>query len=77
LVPEALPAARLGYEQVVLDAGGTRVIAGGHLWLWSASGYAGPLPWDRPRAALMLTPPATAAAIAHGYRPQIDPSALG
>ena len=53
------------------------LVAGGKLWLWSPSGYSGPLPWGRPRAAVMLTPPSSAKAIENGYKPQIDRSALG
>jgi hypothetical protein len=56
-------------EQAVLAAGGK-------LWLWSPAGYSGPLPWTRPRAARMLTPPSSAQAVENGYKLQIDPSAL-
>jgi hypothetical protein len=42
---------------------------------WSASGYGAPM--DRPSRgdAVLLTPPSTAAVLAHGYRPVVHPSA--
>ncbi|MCF6329381.1 MAG: hypothetical protein L3J02_06240, partial [Henriciella sp.] len=39
---------------------------------WSFSGYAEPT--DLPAHAIRLTPTATCAALAHGYRPAIHPS---
>lgn len=47
--------------------------ARGRLWAWTPFGYEGPLPWDRPEQALLLTPPSTAAAVERGYAPQIHP----
>jgi hypothetical protein len=63
----------------VLDAHPGRAIlaARGKLWTWTPFGYEGPLHWDRPEPALLLTPPSTAQAIANGYAPHIHPSALG
>jgi hypothetical protein len=51
------------------------LLAGGRLLPWSFTGYLDPvtLPPDRP--AELLTPPATVAAIAAGYRPLLHPSA--
>ncbi len=59
------------------DPGRAVLAARGKLWGWTPFGYEGPLPWDRPEQAALLTPPSTAQAIANGYRPQIHPSALG
>ena len=44
---------------------------------WTTTGYE--RPGDRPRRGpvTLVTPPATAAALAAGYRPQIDPGAAG
>jgi hypothetical protein len=44
---------------------------------WSAAGYGPPI--DRPARGrtVLLTPPATVAVLAHGYRPVIHPSAGG
>jgi hypothetical protein len=62
----------------VLDAHSGRAVlaARGKLWSWTPFGYEGPLAWERPEPALLLTPPSTAQAIANGYSPQIHPSAL-
>ncbi len=51
--------------------------ARGSLWRWTPFGYDGPLAWDGREEAMLLTPSSTAAAIEHGYTPQIHPSALG
>jgi len=51
--------------------------AGGRLWRWTPSGYAGAIQLGRRRQARLLTPPSTAAAMANGYRVQIHRSATG
>ncbi len=43
---------------------------------WTTRGYAAPLPRPSDGTADLLTPPSTVAALAAGYRPQIDQSAL-
>jgi hypothetical protein len=42
---------------------------------WSMEGYGRPRPRPRSGSVDMITPPATAAALWAGYRPQIDPAA--
>ncbi len=49
------------------------LLAGDAFLPWSFAGY-GP-PTERPGRAELLTPPATVAALAHGYRPWLHPSA--
>jgi hypothetical protein len=44
---------------------------------WSTAGYGAPRPRPRTGRVHVITPPSTVAAIRAGYRPQIDPSALG
>jgi hypothetical protein len=52
------------------------LLHGGRLWRWTPFGYRAPRPADD-RLVALLTPPATVAALAHGYAAQIDPSAGG
>jgi len=49
------------------------LILNGRPWLWSPGGYRRIERW--PDNPMMLTPPSTTAALAAGYRPQIDASA--
>ena len=43
---------------------------------WSVNGYGPPRPRPTDGTAQVITPPSTVAALAHGYRPQIDAAAL-
>jgi hypothetical protein len=43
---------------------------------WTTRGYATPRRRPRRGTASLITPPSTMAALANGYRPQIDPAAL-
>jgi hypothetical protein len=65
---------RLGDADGVTPGGdGAALLAGGALLPWSLAGYLSPV---RPPATVeLLTPPATVAAIAAGYRPWLHPSA--
>ncbi len=49
------------------------LLDGGRLWRWSPGGYSEPRAIPR-GDVIPLTPPATIAVLARGYRPQIDPS---
>ena len=46
-------------------------------WSPSPAGYGSPRPRPRRGRALVLTPPATVGALAHGYEPVLHPSATG
>jgi hypothetical protein len=60
---------------MVRHGGTLGLLAGGRLLPWSFAGYLAPAPLP-PRARVeLLTPPATVAAIAAGYRPLVHPSA--
>ncbi len=59
------------------EPGRAVLAARGKLWAWTPFGYEGPVPWNGPEKAMLLTPPSTAAAVEQGYLPQIHPSALG
>lgn len=50
------------------------LVLDGKPWTWAPHGYTRCDRW--PEGLSMLTPPSTFGAIAAGYRPQIDPSAL-
>ncbi len=70
----ALP---LGAEELpdgtVIAAGGEAyTLAYGQAFRWTARGYEGPS--EIPRAAALLTPPSTLAALRAGYRPVLHPS---
>lgn len=66
--PERLP------DGTMLSHGTDALLAlDGRPWLWSPGGYRGIAQW--PEDLAMLTPPSTTAALAAGYRPQIDTSA--
>jgi hypothetical protein len=51
------------------------VVVGEHLTEWTPQGYGRRRPRPRSGHAVVLTPPATIAALRAGYEPQIDPSA--
>jgi hypothetical protein len=55
--------------------GVTGLLAGGCLLPWSFTGYLAPVPLPPGRQAELLTPPATVAVLAAGYRPLLHPSA--
>jgi hypothetical protein len=57
--------------------GAVGLLAGGRIQRWSFSGYADPVPLSRAGQVELLTPPATVAALAAGYRPLVHPSAAG
>ena len=51
------------------------LVFGGKLFPWTHAGYGAAI--DRQeREVLLLTPPSTVAALAHGYRPVLHPSAV-
>jgi hypothetical protein len=51
------------------------LLAGGRLLPWSFTGYLAPVEVRSAAPVELLTPPATVAAIAAGYRPLVHPSA--
>src|SRR5262249_13145138 len=51
------------------------LLLGGHLLPWSFDGYAAPVPLPPATPVELLTPLATTAAIAAGYRPLLHPTA--
>jgi hypothetical protein len=55
--------------------GVTGLLAGGCLLPWSFTGYLAPVALPAGTRAEVLTPPATVAVIAAGYRPLLHPSA--
>ncbi len=57
------------------EPGGAFAVRGRSLLRWSARGYVAPLPRPRAIAVDVLTPPASLAALAAGYRPLWHPSA--
>jgi hypothetical protein len=60
---------------MVRHGGTLGLLAGGRLLRWSFAGYRDPLPLPPAAAVELLTPPATVATIAAGYRPLVHPSA--
>ncbi len=63
-------------DGVMIRRGGeTGLLAGGGLLPWSFAGYLPPVPLRPDMTVELLTPPATVAAIAAGYRPMLHPSA--
>jgi hypothetical protein len=63
-------------DGVMVRHGGTLgLVAGGRLLPWSFAGYLAPVPLPPAAAVELLTPPATVATIAAGYRPLVHPSA--
>ena len=72
-----LPAERLPDGTMLLSDNGTDFLAlrGAYALLWSPGGYVERR--ERPAGTVtVLTPPATIAAMQHGYRPQWHPSAV-
>ena len=55
--------------------GESGLLAGGHMPPWSFAGYLPPVRLPSATPVQLLTPPATVAAIAAGYRPMLHPSA--
>jgi hypothetical protein len=63
-------------DGVMVRHGGTLgLVAGGRLLPWSFAGYLAPVPLPPRARTELLTPPATVATIAAGYRPLVHPSA--
>jgi hypothetical protein len=63
-------------DGVMIRHGGvTGLLAGGRLLPWSFTGYGAPASLPPGALAELLTPPASVAAIAAGYRPLLHPSA--
>jgi hypothetical protein len=63
-------------DGVMVRRGGTLgLLAGGRLLPWSFAGYGDPVPLPPGATVELLTPPATVATIAAGYRPLVHPSA--
>jgi hypothetical protein len=63
-------------DGVMVRRGGTLgLLAGGRLLPWSFAGYRDPVPLPPGTPVELLTPPATVATIAAGYRPLVHPSA--
>jgi hypothetical protein len=69
------PASQLPDGVMIRRGGVTGLLAGGRLLPWSFAGYGSPAELPPGPLAELLTPPATVAAIAAGYRPQLHPSA--
>jgi hypothetical protein len=74
LTRDALPG-QLPDGVMIRHDGVTGLLAGGCLLPWSFTGYLAPVPLPPGRQAELLTPPATVAALAAGYRPLLHPSA--
>lgn len=70
----AASAGRLPDGVMVRQDGVTGLLLGGDVRPWSFCGYGDPVPVGE--RVELLTPPATVAAIAAGYRPMLHPSAL-
>ena len=63
---------------VVVDAeGGAQLVVGDGLLAFSFDGWGAATPRPSGGAATVLTPPTSVAALAHGYRPLLHPSAGG
>jgi hypothetical protein len=65
-------------DGVMVRAGGAAgpgLLAGGAVLPWTFAGYRAPVPLPPATRVELLTPPATVAAIAAGYRPLLHPSA--
>jgi hypothetical protein len=71
-----VPASGLPDGAMIRDAGRVGLYLDGGLRPWSASGYGAPQPLAAPGAVELLTPPASVAAIAAGYRPLLHPTAV-
>ena len=65
-------------DGVMVRAGGTPgLLAGGALLPWTFAGYRAPVPLPPAMPVELLTPPATVAAVAGGYRPLLHPTTAG
>jgi hypothetical protein len=62
---------------MVQHEGGCGLVAGGRFLPWSFAGYGDPVTLAPEAAVELLTPPASVAAIAAGYRPKVHPTAGG
>jgi len=63
-------------DGVMIRAGGAPgLLAGGGMLPWTFAGYQAPVPLPPATPVELLTPPATVATIAAGYRPLLHPSA--
>lgn len=60
---------------MIRHAGVVGLLVGGAVAPWSMTGYGPPLPLPKGTPIESLTPPATVAAIAAGYRPLLHPTA--
>jgi hypothetical protein len=74
LTRQALPG-QLRDGVMIRHDGVTGLLAGGCLLPWSFAGYLAPVALPPGTQAELLTPPATVAVIAAGYRPLLHPSA--
>jgi hypothetical protein len=65
-------------DGVMVRAGGAAgLLAGGAVLPWTFAGYRAPVPLPPATPVELLTPPATVAAIAAGYRPLLHPTTAG
>ncbi|MBN2622539.1 MAG: hypothetical protein JXA83_04180 [Acidimicrobiales bacterium] len=65
-------------DGVMVRAGGAPgLLAGGALLPWTFAGYRAPVPLPPAMPVELLTPPATVAAVAGGYRPLLHPTTAG
>jgi len=62
---------------MVRHGAGAGLLAGGRVLEWSFAGYGASVKAGPATVVELLTPPATVAAIAAGYRPMLHPSAKG
>jgi hypothetical protein len=62
-------------DGVMIDHGGPGLLIGGRVLPWSFTGYQAPVALRKDATVGVLTPPASVAAIAAGYRPVLHPSA--
>ena len=69
------PASQLPDGVMIRHGGVTGLLADGRLRPWSFAGYGAPASLPPGALAELLTPPASVAAIAAGYRPLLHPSA--
>jgi hypothetical protein len=60
---------------MIRHRGAPGLLAGGRVLPWSFTGYLAPVALAPATQVELLTPPATVAAIAAGYRPLLHPSA--
>jgi len=67
--------ARLPDGVMVSHGGRTGLLLGGFMLPWSFAGYGPPVGVSSTSSVELLTPPATVAAIAAGYRPWLHPTA--